>query len=621
MNGWLSASILIPFAAALALLGARRASREFARGLALAASTATLLATLVLAYQFVHLPVPSNERPSPVEPRYVTNYPWLSYGDTSGEAVRSRGLHFDFLLGLDGISLVLIVLTSILTVPCVLISWESIRDRAAGFYACLLLLEAGLIGVFCAFDLVLFYVFFEFTLIPLFFMIGIWGGPQRRYAAIKFFLYTLTGSLVTLVGLVALVLTAWTGGVATPCSVPAVAQWLAANPLSATWQVTLFLTIAVGFLVKVPVFPLHTWLPLAHVEAPTAGSVLLAGVLLKLGTYGFLRLCLPMFPHACLAVGIPLIAVLSVIGIIYGSLCALGQRDIKKLVAYSSVAHLGFCMLGVFALNTVGISGGVLQMINHGLSTGGLFLLVGMIYDRYHTRQLDDLGGLAAKLPLLACTMVFISLASVGLPGLNGFVGEMLSLAGMFRRQPVYTVLGATGVILGAWYLLNMLQHVFFGPLREPHVGESAAADSHHVRRGGRGDEPPISDITPREMLAIGPICALCLWIGVMPQPLIELIRPDVDAIVTLYTADERGMASADRQNMGAEHGASKHHARRLGIRDVPRGKAPDNMPRVADWPSSPQSSAVTESRPAVTALGPRLSALISQPSTLNPPQ
>jgi NADH-quinone oxidoreductase subunit M len=217
--------------------------------------------------------------------------------------------------------------------------------------------------------------------------------------------------------------------------------------------------------------------------------------------------------------------------------------------------------------------------------------------------------------------MVFISLASVGLPGLNGFVGEMLSLAGMFRRQPVYTVLGATGVILGAWYLLNMLQHVFFGPLREPHVGESAAADSHHVRGGGRDDEPPISDITPREMLAIGPICALCLWIGVMPQPLIELIRPDVDAIVTLYTADERGMASADRQNMGAEHGASKHHTRRLGIRDVPRGKAPDNMPRVADWPSSPQSSAVTESRPAVTALGPRLSALISQPSTLNPPQ
>jgi NADH-quinone oxidoreductase subunit M len=518
MDGWIFASILIPLAAALVLLGARgAASREFARGFALAASVAALVTTLVLAYQFVQLPAPANQRNSPVEPRYVADYPWFSYANSSSDATDARSLHFDFLLGVDGISLLLVVLTAVLTVPCVLISWESIRDRAAGFYACLLLLEAGLIGVFCAFDLVLFYVFFEFTLIPLFFMIGIWGGPQRRYAAVKFFLYTLTGSLITLVGLVALVLTAWNGGLSTPCSISHLAAWLAANPLGTSLQVTLFLTIAVGFLVKVPVFPLHTWLPLAHVEAPTAGSVLLAGVLLKLGTYGFLRLCLPMFPQACLTVGVPLIAVLAVVGIIYGSLCALGQRDIKKLVAYSSVAHLGFCMLGLFALNAAGISGGVLQMINHGLSTGGLFLLVGMIYDRYHTRQLDDLGGLAAKLPLLACAMVFISMSSIGLPGLNGFVGEMLSLAGMFRRHPVYTVLGATGIVLGAWYLLNMLQHAFFGPLREP-----------------KGHEL-IGDMKPREMLAIGPICALCLWIGVMPQPLIDVIRPDVDAVVALY--------------------------------------------------------------------------------------
>jgi NADH-quinone oxidoreductase subunit M len=520
MNVWIYASILIPLAAALVLLCARGASREFARTFALAASAATLIGTLVLAYQFVQLPEPANQRSSPVEPRYVTAYPWFSFADASSDAADARPLHFDFLLGIDGISLLLIVLTSVLTVPCVLISWESIRDRAAGFYACLLLLEAGLIGVFSAFDLVLFYVFFEFTLIPLFFMIGIWGGPQRRYAAIKFFLYTLTGSLITLVGLVALVLTAWSSGLSAPCSISHLAAWLTANPLSTSLQVALFLTIAVGFLVKVPVFPLHTWLPLAHVEAPTAGSVLLAGVLLKLGTYGFLRLCLPMFPQACLTVGVPLIAALAVIGIIYGSLCALGQRDIKKLVAYSSVAHLGFCMLGLFALNATGISGGVLQMINHGLSTGGLFLLVGMIYDRYHTRQLDDLGGLAAKLPLVACAMVFISMASIGLPGLNGFVSEMLSLAGMFRRHPAYTVLGATGIVLGAWYLLNMLQYAFFGPLREPAVHEHQS----------------IMDMNPREMLAIGPICALCLWIGVMPQPLIDVIRPDVDAVAALYT-------------------------------------------------------------------------------------
>ncbi|MEX0613471.1 MAG: NADH-quinone oxidoreductase subunit M, partial [Pirellulales bacterium] len=421
-----------------------------------------------------------------------------------------------------------IVLTTILTVSCVLISWESIRERAAGFYACLLLLEAGLIGVFCAFDLVLFYVFFEFTLVPLFFMIGMWGGPQRRHAAIKFFLYTFTGSLVTLIGLLALVLAAMSAGLQTPSSIPALSAWLSQNPLSGDWQIALFLAIAVGFMVKVPVFPLHTWLPLAHVEAPTAGSVLLAGVLLKLGTYGFLRLCLPMFPYACREIGVPLISMLAVAGIIYGSLCALAQRDIKKLVAYSSVAHLGFCLLGLFALNSAGLAGGVLQMVNHGLSTGALFLLVGMIYDRYHTRQLDDLGGLAARLPLLACTMVFIAMTSIGLPGLNGFVGEVLSLVGMFRRQPIYAVLGTTGVVLGAWYLLSMIQQAFFGPLREPaHEGQS------------------IADMNLREIVSIAPICALCLWIGVMPQPLLDTIRPDVDAVVALYDGSEESLVGS----------------------------------------------------------------------------
>jgi NADH-quinone oxidoreductase subunit M len=307
------------------------------------------------------------------------------------------------------------------------------------------------------------------------------------------------------------------------------------NPLSQYWQIALFLAISVGFMVKVPVFPLHTWLPLAHVEAPTAGSVLLAGVLLKLGTYGFLRLCLPMFPAACVAVGIPLMGILAVAGIIYGSFCALAQRDIKKLVAYSSVAHLGFCMLGLFALNEAGIAGGVLQMINHGLSTGALFLLVGMIYDRYHTRQLDDLGGLAARLPLIACTMVFIAMASIGLPGLNGFTGEVLSLAGMFRRHPVYAVLGTSGVVLGAWYMLTMIQQAFFGPLREP---------------SAHGHEHPINDMNVREAFAIAPICALCLLIGVFPQPLINTIQPDIAAVVSLYdqkpVAAVGGVADAD---------------------------------------------------------------------------
>ncbi len=517
--------LILPMAAALMLLVMRRAvGQEAARQFALVASVATLAASLFLVYQFVQIPAYAGARPAPVEPRFSIPYHWFTYGEKTAASAEDAAedvapLTVELLLGLDGISILLIVLTTVLTVSCVLISWESIRERAAGFYACLLLLEAGLLGVFCSFDLVMFYVFFEFTLVPLFFMIGIWGGPRRRYAAIKFFLYTLVGSLVTLVGLVGLVLAAVSSGVATPSSIPELARWLAENPLSHEWQIALFLAISVGFMVKVPVFPLHTWLPLAHVEAPTAGSVLLAGVLLKLGTYGFLRLCLPMFPYACVKVGVPLMAVLAVAGIIYGSFCALAQRDIKKLVAYSSVAHLGFCMLGLFALNASGIAGGVLQMINHGLSTGALFLLVGMIYDRYHTRQLDDLGGLAARLPLLASTMVFIAMSSIGLPGLNGFVGEVLSLAGMFQRHPFYAVLGTTGVVLGAWYLLSMIQHAFFGPLREP-----AQGDDH------------IKDMNSREIFAIAPICALCLLIGIMPQPLINTIQPDVDAVVSLYS-------------------------------------------------------------------------------------
>jgi len=524
-------SLILPTASALMLLAGRRVfSREAARQFALVTALAALIVSLVMIGQFSRLPLPSRTQ-APVQPRYAITYHWFSYGNAERDTSADPPLHFDLLLGLDGISLSLVVLTTVLTCSCVLISWDSIRERAAGFYASLLLLEASLIGVFCAFDLVLFYVFFEFSLIPLFFIIGIWGGPQRRYAAIKFFLYTFVGSLVTLVGLIALVLTASSAGLSTPASLPALGAWLQQNPLSPNWQIALFLAIAVGFAVKVPVFPLHTWLPLAHVEAPTAGSVLLAGVLLKLGTYGFLRICLPLFPHASATVGVPLLAVLAVAGIIYGSLCSLAQSDIKKLVAYSSVAHLGFCMLGLFALNSAGLAGGVLQMINHGLSTGALFLLVGMIYDRYHTRMLDELGGLAARLPLLACTMAFIAMASIGLPGLNGFVGEVLSLIGMFQRHPLYAVLGTTGIVLGAWYVLSMLQRAFFGPLREPaHSSE------------------PVRDMNAREIAAIAPICALCLWIGVMPQPLLNTIRPDVEAVVALYQGLETQMAERPPQ-------------------------------------------------------------------------
>lgn len=573
MAGLLLILLVLPAATAVLLMVLRGMMvRRLARRIALGASVAALLASLGLVDEFRALPVPgesqaatagSVERVSPVQPRFEFRYHWLSFGNETADASDAQPFRLEFRLGLDGISLVLIVLTTLLTFSCVLISWESIEQRDAEFYTSLLVLESGLIGVFCAFDLVLFYVFFEFTLIPLFFMIGMWGGPQRRYAAIKFFLYTLAGSLVTLVGLVALVLRLWSDGLTTPCSIPAMAAWLVDHPLSPTWQVALLLALATGFMVKVPVFPLHTWLPLAHVEAPTAGSVMLAGVLLKLGTYGLLRLCLPLFPEACQSVGVPLVAALAVAGILYGSLCALAQRDIKKLVAYSSVAHLGFCLLGLFALNPEGMSGAVLQMINHGLSTGALFLLVGMIYERYHTRMMDDLSGLASRLPLLACTIVFISLSSIGLPGLNGFVGEVLSLVGMFERHPIYAVLGTAGVVLGAWYLLSMLQHVFFGPLREPTVTEDR-----------------IPDMNLREVLALAPICVLCLWIGIRPQPLLDTIAPDVQAVASLY--DEAPETMTARRSNTKHLNIQDEEIGPLSLVYVPRLSVP-HVPETTD--------------------------------------
>ena len=525
MPSLLVVMIFLPaVAAAMLLLLDPKATAQRARWVALLATVATFLVSWAVAAQFLALPaVPSVDR-GPVHPQMVQRHTWL---DISQAGPQSPGVKMEFFLGLDGISLAMVVLTTILTISSVLVSWTAIQERAAEFYACLLILETGLIGVFCAFDILLFYVFFEFTLIPLFFLVGIWGGPLRRYAAGKFFIYTLAGSLVTLLGLISLVVTAvqMNPTLSTPFSIPDLAAALASNAIDPTTQITLFLMIAAGFMIKVPLFPFHTWLPLAHVEAPTAGSVLLAGVLLKLGTYGFLRLLLPMVPYACLQVGLPLIGTMSVIGILYGSFCALSQNDIKKLVAYSSVAHLGFCMLGLFALNTEGVSGGVLQMINHGLSTGALFCIVGMFYERYHTRKLDELGGMATRLPLLAVAMVFTSFASIGLPGLNGFVGEFLCLAGMFKAGSglgvILASLGALGVVLGAWYLLGVLQHAFFGPVKLP--------EDH-----GHG-HAPVTDLNVREVAALAPLLGLCLVLGLFPQPLLNLIRPDVEAVTKLY--------------------------------------------------------------------------------------
>ncbi len=451
----------------------------------------------------------------------VTSVSWLG---------ADSPLDVQFSVGLDGLGLWLFALSALLMLTSVLVSWESIQRDEPLFYAMLLLLECGCLGVFSARDVILFYIFFEFTLIPLFFLIGIWGSEQRQYAARKFFVYTLAGSVLTFLSLLAVVLwdAHFTGRMT--FSIPDLTAALRAHPIRPlSWQVVVFVGLFAGFAIKVPLFPLHTWLPLAHVQAPTAGSVFLAGILLKIGTYGFVRFNMAMLPDAT-AVCLPLMLWLAVAGILYGALVALVQSDIKRLIAYSSVSHLGYCMLGLFAVNRLGMQGGTLQMVNHGISTGALFALVGMLYERYHTREISQMGGLARRLPWLAFFMLVFTFSSIGLPGMNGFAGEFLVLLGMFQRAwgdgpsmdawqlRVISVLAVGGVVLGAWYMLWMIQRVFFGPLKEP------PNDSAH----------PVHDMSWREVAALTPLAALVVWIGVQPAFFLERMAPTLDGVVVV---------------------------------------------------------------------------------------
>jgi len=440
-------------------------------------------------------------------------------------------------VGVDGISLFLVLLTTFLTPLVVLFAWGDIEKRVKEFMVFLLLLETGMLGAFLALDLFLFYVFWEVMLVPMYFIIGVWGGPRRIYAAIKFVLFTMVGSLPMLVAILYLV---WLHQGAT--------GQLSFNPLELyeldvplLAQRWLFAAFALAFAIKVPMFPLHTWLPDAHVEAPTGGSVILAGVLLKLGTYGFLRYAVGLFPQVALEAW-PIIATASIIGIIYGALVAMVQPDLKKLVAYSSVSHLGFVMLGLFAFNTTGVAGSLYQMLGHGLSTGGLFLIVGVIYHKRHTRLIADFGGLWKQLPVFSVVFLIFMLASIGLPGLNGFVGEFLILLGTFESSPWAAAFAATGVILGAVYMLWMFQRVIFGPLENP-------------------ANQTLTDLSGRELAVMVPVIAMIVLMGVYPRPFLSRMEPSVEAFV----------ARVEQARVAA---ASEKERERLALFDEP-GAAP----------------------------------------------
>jgi NADH-quinone oxidoreductase subunit M len=417
-----------------------------------------------------------------------------------------------FTLGVDGISLMMVLLTTFLMPLTVLGSWTSVRTKVRSYYALMLILTSGMLGVFLARDLFLFYVMWEVMLVPMYFIIGIWGGERRIYASIKFFLYTMLPSLLMLVAIVYLGLNAGTSGGTPNFSYD---HLLAAPALSPHVALLLFGAFFLAFAVKVPMFPFHTWLPDAHVEAPTAGSVILAGIMLKMGTFGFLRLALPLFPGAAMNPTVRMtILVLAVIGIIYGALVAMVQPDFKKLVAYSSVSHLGFVMLGIFALTVQSVQGALMVMINHGISTGALFLLIGMIYERKHSRLIDSYGGIARVVPMFAAMLTFVSLSSIGLPGTNGFVGEFLVLVGSFKTYPVLATISATGVIFAAAYLLWAIQRILFNKLDKP------------------GNEH-IPDLNRRELAILAPLVAAIIWLGVYPAPVLRRMESAAEALVS----------------------------------------------------------------------------------------
>ncbi|MBM3128160.1 MAG: NADH-quinone oxidoreductase subunit M [Chloroflexi bacterium] len=486
--GFLSVLIVLPLVGALILLFIPRQSERAIRYFALFVAFATFAVSAMLFASFRAAP----------EMQFVERVAWIPQFGIS------------YYVGVDGLSILLVMLTTFLMIIAIGGSWVGITERVKEYHIFFLLLEAAMLGVFVSLDLFLFYVFWEFTLIPMAFLIGIWGHTRRVYAAIKFILFTMFGSTLMLVAILVLVFANRDVTGALTFALPELLE----TPVPLGLQPILFGAFALAFAIKVPMFPFHTWLPDAHVEAPTAGSVILAGVLLKMGTYGFVRFNLPLFPEASQQFA-PLIIALALIGIIYGAIVSAVQRDIKSLVAFSSVSHLGFVMLGLFAFNAQGMSGGILQMINHGLSTGALFLLVGMLYERRHTRLIADFGGVAKVMPIYAAFLLIVMFSSVGLPGLNGFVGEFLILVGAFRANVWYAVFAATGVVLSAIYLLWMYQRVMNGPLT-------------------RDENKSLKDLSPREIALLVALVVFIVWIGVYPRTFLDPMMPSVTSLLTM---------------------------------------------------------------------------------------
>lgn len=485
--------IFLPLAGFVVIALLKKEQKREARLTALITSLLTFVASLWVLSAF-------DTSSGKLQLGYIV--PWFTLGDIT----------IKFHLAVDGMSLLMLLLTTFLTPLAILSTWNAVQERVRGFMMFFMLLEMGMIGVFLAVDLVLFYVFWEFTLVPMYFLIGMWGGERRVYAAVKFFLFTMAGSLLMLVGIFFIGLQAGT------FSMPELVANRAAFASAGVW---LFLAFAIAFAIKVPMWPLHTWLPDAHVEAPTAGSVILAGVLLKMGSYGFLRFNLPLFPEVSVKAA-PWIGALAVIGIIYGAMVSFAQKDMKKLVAYSSVSHLGFVMLGIFALNAEGVSGAVLQMVNHGLSTGALFLMVGMLYERTHTRQMADYGGVLKVLPAFAILSLIITLSSMGLPGLNGFVGEFTILLGAYKSTllgtPWFAGIATVGVILAAVYLLHMYEKVFLGRVQNDTVAK-------------------LAPVSTRELVVLIPLLVMIFWIGLYPKPFFELLNPTVNHLLETFTS------------------------------------------------------------------------------------